>query len=421
MSSLYKQLRRRRQLTAAWRQIRKNGLASSSPETRRDIQKFDQDEFRNIERLQEQLQKQKFVFAPQKGIAAKKKSSNARRPLVVSPIENRIIQRAILDVAQEQVPAVKEILATPTSIGGIPNRGVGHAIALIRHEMENGAKYFLRSDISGFFTKIPRSEVVDFMRSACDDDEFTDLFEASIVTQLSNIDDPAIRDHRDMFPIGPTGVAQGSPLSPLIGNILLNEFDTQMNGRGIRCIRYIDDFILIGDKPKAVRRTFQSARKHLEQYDMTAYEPARDPNKAEEGDINNSFDFLGYQISPGLIMPSKSARQKIEARVESILSDAKGNLRKCASEDYENATKFRYAQTLKYLNDVIKGWAFAFQFSNSSHCMREIDKKIDSQLEEFNRFVSSLLSKADEKTRRRIIGVFLLEDLKPRPLPKIDD
>lgn len=315
---------------------------------------------------------------------------------------------------------VKEILQTPTSIGGIPKRGVGHALALISDEIDRGAKYFIRSDISGFFTKIPRDELVTFFLSACDDDDFIALFEAAIITELANIGDPDVYEHRDIFPIGPTGVAQGSPLSPLLGNILLKGFDDQMNDRGIRCIRYIDDFILLGRNSKSVHAAFRSAQRILSEYEMVAYQPTDNPEKAEEGSVDQSFDFLGYQVSPGLIMPSKSARLRIDSRVRDILSNAKGDLKRVAAGGSDNLPKYRYSHTLKYLNDVIKGWAYAFQFTTSPQCMQEIDKKIDNHLSRFNSFVSALVAKADRKSKRRIMGVFLLEDRKTKDLPGAD-
>ena len=384
------------------------------------MREFEKDELRNIERLQERLRKSEFKFAAQKAVAVKKSpDSDARRPLVVAPIENRVVQRAILDVAQEQIPAVVQVLGTPTSIGGIPKRGVGHALALIEAEIKNGARYFVRSDISGFFTKIPRAQIVEFINEASQEREYTELFEAAITTELSNIGQPGIFEHKDIFPIGPTGVAQGSPLSPLVGNILLKEFDESLNDRGIRCIRYIDDFILLGKKRKNVMASFESARKLLAEFDMVAYGPDEDNAKAECGLLTDGFVFLGYQISPGLVMPSKPARQKIEARVANILASAKGDLKKVALGQSEDLPKFRYSHTLKYLNDVIKGWGYAFQFTNSKQCMRQLDDKIDDELTSFNAFVKSLVSGLDAQTTRRVLGVYLLEDVKTKNLPEL--
>ena len=67
-----------------------------------------------------------------------------------------------------------------------------------------------------------------------------------------------------LFPNETIGVAQGSALSALAGNIALREFDAEMNSRGLVCVRYIDDFMLLGgSKLSSVRaRIFESPAKY---------------------------------------------------------------------------------------------------------------------------------------------------------------
>ena len=99
------------------------------------------------------------------------------------------MQRAILDVLQDSddLPGIREILSTPTSIGGIPGRGVGHAINLIDVAQKSGAANFVGgSDISGFFTKINQTAVVDFIHEQVDDDEFIDLVRRALKVELAN-------------------------------------------------------------------------------------------------------------------------------------------------------------------------------------------------------------------------------------------
>jgi len=80
-----------------------------------------------------------------------------------------------------------------------------------------------------------------------------------------------------MFPTGADGVAQGCPLSALAGNIVLEAFDTAMNGRGITCIRYIDDFVLMGKTRHAVDMAMRSAEALLGELHMKIYDPIASP------------------------------------------------------------------------------------------------------------------------------------------------
>jgi hypothetical protein len=247
--------------------VRASGLSSLSSETERNTKNFDENWFNNLERLARQLRDQTFKFENEIGVALPKaRGKSGRRPLVVAPIENRIVRRAILDVMQgygdaalnvrrrwDGIPRVRRVMETPTSVGGIPSRGVPHGLSLIDRAVQDGHYWFVRSDIRDFFTHIPVAQVVSFLRDSISDDAFCRLFADALATNLCNREELEERNHFTLFPDSEIGVAQGSALSALAGNIVLQEFDEAMNGRGIVCVRYIDDFILLGETPPSCR------------------------------------------------------------------------------------------------------------------------------------------------------------------------
>jgi hypothetical protein len=110
--------------------------------------------------------------------------------------------------------------------------------------------------------------VNNFVRKSVSDQQFADLFESALATTLMNRLELEERQHFLLFPDSETGVAQGSALSALAGNIALRHFDQQMNGREIVCVRYIDDFILLGKSQVKVRAAFASAQKLLARMEM---------------------------------------------------------------------------------------------------------------------------------------------------------
>jgi RNA-directed DNA polymerase len=59
------------------------------------------------------------------------------------------------------------------------------------------------------------------------------------------------------------GVPQGSPLSPLLSNILLNELDKELENRGHRYVRYADDFSIYVRSKQSARRVGNSIYKFL--------------------------------------------------------------------------------------------------------------------------------------------------------------
>ena len=68
-----------------------------------------------------------------------------------------------------------------------------------------------------------------------------------------------------VFEESPEGVPQGGPLSPLLGNIMLNECDRELERRGHRFVRYADDLLIFCKSRRAAERTLASITKFLEQ------------------------------------------------------------------------------------------------------------------------------------------------------------
>jgi RNA-directed DNA polymerase len=404
--SLYQQVRGRALLHGAWRRVRENGLASLSAETRDAIKAFDADAHRGLRRIEDQLREHRFVFAPQTGVA-KQRPGKKPRPIVIAAVENRIVQRAILDVLQDQ-PAICEVLATPTSFGGIRGQGVSDAIACVCRAIDGGSAYFIRSDIQGFFERIPRGHVAEFLRARFADDDFLTLFERATETTLANL--AHLGDDAALFPLSTEGVAQGSPLSPLIGNILLREFDAKMNGRGIVCVRYIDDFVLLGPSPSALNKAFANAQAELSRCGMTAYDPAANTEKASLGKVDEGFQFLGCHIKPGLVQPCRSARQNVLQAVDEALERGRMSLKKAAGMAGPKVPKQRYAQIQVEIDHILRGWGHAFAFCNGRSVFHDLDSKIDSNLAGFRRWANTLCNDQPPEVKRRVAGVFLLSD-----------
>ena len=97
---LYKLLCRFRNLEEAWRQVRSHALQSQSPEIRKESQLFEESATSKLRSVQSRLAQGRFKFEPARGIAIRRKGKKPR-PVVVAPIESRIVQRALLNVLQK--------------------------------------------------------------------------------------------------------------------------------------------------------------------------------------------------------------------------------------------------------------------------------------------------------------------------------
>lgn len=293
----YDKVRTQRTLHSAWHTVYSNGIRSKSPETRNQVKEFSNRAFQHIEVIYRQLLHDKFRFAPAKGVPIRRPQKKQLRPIVIAPIKNRIVQRGILNVLQAE-RSIYKYVNTPFSFGGIKDyeepKGVHTAVKAAQKAIAEGANWYIQSDIKNFFTKIPTRMVIDIISFFIRDKKFIKLFKAAIDVELENMVE--LGRKAELFPIYEIGVAQGCCLSPLIGNIILHDFDTKMNGRGVACLRYIDDFIVLAPTRKKAEAAFKNGLRVLASLGLDAYDPKKDTDKARTDQIANGIDFLGCEI-----------------------------------------------------------------------------------------------------------------------------
>ncbi len=199
----------RRALNKAWLNVKSRVSHSKDTEARAAAASFSEDVDRSIAALQRQLRSGGFIFEPQRGMLKRKRANPGEprkepRPIVVAPVLSRIVQRAILDTCQCEekkivcrLGALPTVIATPTSVGGLPGRGVREAISLISQEIAGGARWFVRSDIKRFFQTIPKQQIKGFLLKNIAEGLFVDLFMRALHTELAN--ESEVRDLIHLF------------------------------------------------------------------------------------------------------------------------------------------------------------------------------------------------------------------------------
>jgi RNA-directed DNA polymerase len=419
--SHYFKVRERGRLRNAWLKVRENGLASRSEKTVNLIREFDKGAEKQIELIYRQLQQNKWTFAPGEGVAIPRGPSKKPRPLVISPIPNRIVQRSILDVLQEN-PSVRAYVLVETSFGGIKKRGVRDAMVQVQKAIKEGARFFIKTDIKEFFRAIPRRTVVEKIASQVREEDFIQLLDEATAVELANMD--RLR-FKELFPSYEIGLAQGCCLSPLMGNILLEDFDRRMNGRGVVCFRYIDDFIILGKNRNKVRAAFESGRTILKEFGLEVYDPEvekvtrsrGDEPKATSGAVRDGFEFLGCSVYPGLTYPSSKSCEKLLGDVRDRI---KASIAAMSAPERIARTKQSLSETLMAISNVVKGWGNGYSFCNHLSVMKDLDGKIDDLLSDYlsqYRIIRKTLAKKNaEKDGRRVLGVHLLQDSKFDPV-----
>ncbi|PLT68356.1 hypothetical protein CDL26_16175 [Mediterraneibacter gnavus] len=88
------------------------------------------------------------------------------------------------------------------------------------------------------------------------------------------------------------GSPQGGNLSPLLANVYLNEFDWEFHRRGVPCIRYADDIVLLAKSERAAERLLESSTKYLEE--TLKLKVNREKSRTVSVFAIRKFKFLGF-------------------------------------------------------------------------------------------------------------------------------
>ena len=248
------------------------------------------------------------------------------------------------------------------------------------------------------------------MAAATDDAPFLRFFEKAISAELENM--AALREKGDLFPTEDVGVAQGNSLSPLLGNIILADFDQQMNEGLCACIRYVDDFIIFGPSAKAVSRRLRKAQSLLSTLGMQL-----SPEKSSSGavPVDDGFEFLGITVCPGLIRPSNRAQRTLLAKIEEILEDGKRALVELREAHHLQREKSLVA-ILRRVDSTITGWGKHYRFCNDGQVFDALDRRIWTCVRHYLGCYSDVRNDLGEELRPLALGIGQLRLFERVPL-----
>lgn len=401
-------------LWGAWISIRSKALSSKNRKTSSDARRIDQNPFGALRSLQEDLRHDRFEFEPQKGVLSPREGK-APRPLVISPVKNRIVQRAILDTIQSGKPSIKRrlgsipsVLETETSVGGLPGRGSPDAVRLLRSAIADGATHFVRSDIKDFFTRVQSAALIEDIRQTTGDNEFADLIEAGLHVELANADRPDIKEWYRLFPDGTTGVPQGSSLSAFCANYVLKRLDDELNQGTTTTVRYIDDFVILGPGAATVSDAWATARRILSAANLEVHEPTPGGSKASLGKVQDGFEFLSYRFRGKQVGLSRAAKNSLLKSVADAAARTKKNI--SGQTQKSRRAEHRLAQGLVEIDRLVRGWGDSFRDVDQRLEFKQLDEKIGSIVRDLIGWYSDHTREFDGIRRSRAIGVALLSD-----------
>lgn len=221
------------------------------------------------------------------------------RALVVPAVRDRIVQRAISNLLTPEI----DPLLSPACRAFRKGRSAREAAADVGRWIEDGLAWVLRADVRAFFDSI-RPEILRRQLEPFVDEDGLRF--------LDRILRRRVFDH-DQVTDFVAGIAQGSPLSPLLGNLYLHEVDQALHDDFPHLIRYCDDLIVLADDESTVRRAHDRLQELLLPLELELNQDKTRLCRAEDG-----FTFLGYHFGAAGRGPAAKAVEALHARLEEL-------------------------------------------------------------------------------------------------------
>ena len=138
-------------------------------------------------------------------------------------------------------------------------------------------------DLSKYFDTLNHTILLNLLRKQVKDERVIQMVKRYLKSGVR--ENGVVRETEE-------GSPQGGNLSPLLANVYLNEFDWEFHRRGVACIRYADDIVLLAKSERAAQRLLESSTKYLE--GTLKLKVNREKSRTVSVFAIRNFKFLGF-------------------------------------------------------------------------------------------------------------------------------
>ena len=270
------------------------------------------------------------------------------RKLGIPTVVDRIIQQAI---AQQLVP-IYEPLFSDLSYGYRPKRSAQQAIQKVKEYAEQGYTQAVLVDLSKYFDTLNHELLMNLLRKNVADTRVIELIKCYL---KAGVMENGLRVKTT------EGSPQGGPLSPLLANIYLNEYDQEMAKRGVPVIRYADDIVVLAKSPREAQRLLETTQRYFE--GKLKLKMNVDKSKVVSVYSIRNFKFLGFALGRDkngvFIRVHTKSLKKTKAKLKELTSRSQGrNVR----------------QVMENVKVYIRGWLGYFWIADMKNTMQRWDE-----------------------------------------------
>ena len=264
------------------------------------IAEFESQLNKELSQLKEELESWTYKPSPVRRVEIPKPGGKGMRLLGIPTVRDRVIHAAL----KELLEPIFEPLFSTHSYGFRPGRSQRQAVESARKVIGEGKPYVVDIDLSKFFDRIHHDRLIARLSQHVPDKRILRII--GILLRSGIMSNGLISPSTE-------GAVQGSPLSPLLSNIVLDELDKELEKRGHEFCRYADDCNIFVRTPKAAERVMKSISMYIEKRLKLVVNQEKSQVARSE-----KVKFLGMTIVGNTIAISHKALQNAMQKVKEM-------------------------------------------------------------------------------------------------------
>ncbi len=258
-------------------------------------------------------------------------------------------------VVQATIKLLLEPILDPTfsnhSYGFRPGYNQWQAVESAQRIVKSGKEYVVDIDLSKFFDRVNHDRLIYLLSAHIDDKQILRLI--GMILRSGIMKDGMVTPSEE-------GTPQGSPLSPLLSNVVLDELDKELEQRGLEFCRFADDCNIFVRTPKSAERVMRSISKFIER--KLKLKINRDKSKVGR---SREVKFLGMTIIDGAVVISAQSMKRALEKVKELTP---------------RGTHLSLSETMKRINSWYIGWSGYYRMTQYPSQLRAIEAHIRRRL-----------------------------------------
>src|SRR5690554_5171752 len=335
----------------------------------------------NRDRIATSILNHTYVPQPIRGVEIPK-SNGKTRLLGVPTVADRWLQQAV-----SQVLMIKyELTFEEYSYGFRPEKNIHKAVTQALKNINDGYQDIVDIDLKGFFDEVDHSILLQFIYRRVKCPATLRLVRKWLRAPIQI--NGKLHKRRK-------GVPQGSPISPLLSNILLNELDKELTKRKLRFVRYADDFSIYTQYKSHATATLKAIEKFLKtKLKLTINREKSGVRKPVQ------FELLGFGFESTYRKGDKGKYQLVVGK------KAWKRLKQRLKVFTRKTTPMTFDERIQKINEIQRGWLNYFRGTSIKGKLRDVDGWLRNRL----RYCIWHHWKKPERKRKNLIRLGIDQD-----------